>query len=848
MQIKNFSQQEKRIGNIRSETFDNGLKVYFRENDDANIVSIQVWVKTGSVHEGKYLGCGLSHFLEHMLFKGTANYPGASIAETVHSLGGDINAYTSYGATVYHIDISSESAFKAIDILSEMVSCPLFPADKFEDEKNVILRERDMYLDNPGRVLLEKLNLEMFKVHPIKHPIIGYTEKIESVDRAVMEDYYKTRYSPVRTFFVIAGKIDPDLALDCIGKKLGKWQIGNLDEIILPEEPAQICEKNAVFRFKDPLARLSLAYHIPDVSHPDIPALDVLVSILGQSKSSRLVSSLKTRKQLAIGISAYNFTPYFCGMLKAGITCKPENLQQVKDETFKEIENLRNNAPSRDEIEREQLMLVTDYLRNLNSNDNVARIMGNSILSCGSPEYADKYIDDMSKVTSEDVMAVAKKYLDIRNSTLVELLPENVVIVRNKKTSSEKSAPVMEQLPQGQKVIVYRNAALPLIDICVALPGGVIIENKDNAGISNLVSLALSTSTQKHNEQEFAELLDRNAIDLTVSSGNNAILLRMNFHKNKLNTAISALIEMINECSFDDSEFSREKFNTIEGIKSRQLNPQNAAEDKMCEILFGDHPYSHPNVGIIDSLEKISAEQAKEFFRAKCMIPGKAIIGISGDISVKGGLNELKMLVKSLDWNLSADFNLPESPVFPDKNKTEKVTVPREQTVVMCGLPGCNIHNNDKYAIDILQTSLNNQASTLFKAIREEAGLAYYTGFYTSKGLHEGFLAFYAGTQPKTAEKVIELLNIERLKLAENGLAKEDFASAKNAIYFSIAEQMQDTGSIIYSSVLSEYYGNGFETPWKLEDIYRHYSLEDFNKVIKKYLSSPATVTVVSGP
>lgn len=848
MHKKSLSQPEKRIGNIRSETFENGLKVYFRENDDASIVSLQVWVKTGSVHEGKYLGCGLSHFLEHMLFKGTAAYPGTSIAETVHQLGGDINAYTSYGATVYHIDIASVHALKAIDILAEMVSCPAFPADKFEDEKNVILRERDMYLDNPGRVLLEKLNLEMFAVHPIKHPIIGYKEKIETVDKTVMEDYYNTRYSPVRTFFVISGKIDSDLAFDCINKKLGNWKIGNLDEVILPEEPSQICQKNAVFRFKDPLARLALAYHIPDVSHPDIPALDVLVSILGQSKSSRLVSRLKTQKQLALSVSAYNFTPYFCGMLKTGITCKPEHIQQVKDELFSEIEKLRTLAPSAAEIEREQLMLVTDYLRNLNSNDNVARIMGNAILSCGSPEYADKYIQDMSRVTPEDVLAAAGKYLDIGNSTLVELIPENVIIPKARSSAAEKAAPVMEQLPQGQKIIVNRNPALPLIDICIALPGGVIAEDKDSAGLSNLVALALNTSTAVHSEQDFAELLDENAIDLTVSSGNNALLVRMNFHKNKLNTALSALVEMLNSCSFNEAEFSREKLNTIEGIKSRQLNPQNAAEDKMCELLFGDHPYSHPSVGLTDALDKITAEQARKFFRTRCLIPGKAVIGISGDVSVKGGLNELKMLAKSLDWNLSGDFNLPEAPTFPDKSRKEKVSVPREQTVVMCGFPGCSITNSDKYGIDILQTSLNNQASSLFKAIREEAGLAYYTGFYSSKGLHEGFLSFYAGTQPQSAEKVIELLNAERLKLAENGLDKEEFASAKNAIYFTIAEQMQDAGSVIYSSVLSEYYGNGFETPWKMEEIYRNYKLEDFNAVVKKYLSSISDVTVISGP
>ncbi|MCK5844270.1 MAG: insulinase family protein, partial [Victivallales bacterium] len=189
------------LGCVHSSTLVNGSKLHVRVNAAAPVVNMQVWARTGSINEGDSLGCGLSHFLEHMLFQGSKNYSSSEIMNVVHSNGGEMNAYTSFASTVYHIDILSDATFKALDVLGDLFFNPVFPAKAFKTEKDVILREAAMTHDNPDRVLGELLWKSVFHHHPVRHPIIGYPELIETVDAKMVSTYHSERYTADRTFF-----------------------------------------------------------------------------------------------------------------------------------------------------------------------------------------------------------------------------------------------------------------------------------------------------------------------------------------------------------------------------------------------------------------------------------------------------------------------------------------------------------------------------------------------------------------------------------------------------------------------------------------------------------------------
>lgn len=851
--LSSIASDKPEIKGIRAETLENGLKIFTYENHEAPTVCVQAWVKTGSIHEGDYLGCGLSHFLEHMMFQGSEKYPHDSIVETVNRNGGDMNAYTSLGNTVYYIDILSGASDKAIDILCDVISAPNFPEDSFANEKEVILRERSMNSDNPDRYLSEKLWLEFYMEHPARHPIIGYDEKIKSVDRNMMLDYYRKRYSPERIFFVVSGDIDSEKAISLIREKLGKWGRGQLAEPPLAAEPDQVCTRSSTYHFEDPLARLAIGFHIPDCSHPDVPALDILASVLGSDKSSRLVSRLEDERQLAIHIDAFSYTPYFQGIFGVSATTTPDKMGALKTAIFDEIKKISgDDKVDKDELKRIVNQISTSYCRTLRSNGNVARMIGNSVLSYGTPEYVNKYLENVSKLTVDDVVRVAQKYLVAENCTIVELLPKEKKEnhgENQKNKKSELTQPELMKLESGQKIITLKDDKLPLIDICIVLPGGVIRETMENAGITRILSSMLTAGTGSYNEKELASLIDDNAIDLSISGGNNSLTISVNFHKNSLKPALKALKSILTEPSFPAKQFEREKENTVKMLSSRKLAPQNAAEDKTAEILYGKHPYSRNAYGIEESVKGLTVDQVKDFYFKKCLVPGKAVFGIAGDIDKKKILREITDVIEDIEWNEKGSDGMPERPKFPERSVREQVKVPREQSVVLISFPVCDNNSEDRYALNILSKILNGQTSRLFKSVREESGLAYYTGVSTFLGFHEGFMSFYAGTKPDAAEKVFSLLNKERLMLlTSKSVTKDEFDSAKARIRQDLAEQTLDKHSLIFNSALEEYYGNGYMSPWTNGEKYEGVTLEELNKAVKKYFSTEAFVTVISGP
>ncbi len=840
---------ENYFAGVKSEILSNGLQVYILENNNTPTVSVQAWIKTGSIHEDKFLGAGLSHFLEHMLFQGCKGYPGNSMAENVSRLGGSSNAYTSFGRTVYYIDLPSQHTGEAVDMLGAMVSSPEFPEEKFVSEKQVIIHESAMIYDDPMRVLSEKLWSHSFVKHPVRHPIIGYPDKISAVTRDMMIEYYRQRYSPERCFFVVIGDVDATAVVTQLEQVLGQWPCGCLTDPILPNEPRQVYPRKFTYHFNDPLARLAIGYKLPEACHHDIPALDIMVSLLGRTDSSRLVQRFVTEDELAIGISASNYTSPFCGIGGIYALATVDKLDELETGIREELDKIIADGVTDAELEREVIQNSTAYLRNLRRNSGIASLVGGSVIDYETPEYADHYIKEITTVTSDDIKRVAKRYFGWKSSTTIRLLPEQSTPETDKsaKKSAKKPIPATRTcLSGGERLIYFPEHKLPLVDISICLPGGSFFEHAEQSGISRLLSTILPTGTARWSETEFLRQLDDNGIDLEVSSHINSFIIKLNCRRDKVDKAFALLESMLSEPAFNEKAFMREQQNMVEMINSRKLNPQAAAMDKMIAELYGDHPYGCPGTGISSTVEQLSIETVRKFYLEQCLKREKAVFGVCGDIEADEALKLVSQLTAAIPWAQPNDYSVTP-PIFPTAEASYEVFAPREQAVVIHAFPGCDNLGEENLAISLLFTAENHQASALFKTIREEAGLAYYTGMTGSFGLHRGFLAFYAGTAPKNTAQVIELLNAEQQRLLTTGLTEEEFAAARENQFFSMAKAAQNPGGMLGKSCLEEYYGNSFRLPWELADKYAALQLEEVNRTIAKFLKQPS-VTVTALP
>src|ERR1700722_16963106 len=217
-------------------TLDNGLTIIAREDHSAPVVSAQAWCMTGSIHEGKWLGAGMSHVLEHMLFKGTTTRGSGRIDQEVQDAGGYMNAYTSFDRTVYYIDVPNTGAKVAIDILCDIMRNATLPTDEMAKEKQVILREMDMNQDEPGRRSGRRLFETAYTKSPYRFTVIGYPDIYNELERKDIEEYYRERYAPNNVFYVVAGDVKADEVATQIKEAYAKAKAKAIPPTVLPEE------------------------------------------------------------------------------------------------------------------------------------------------------------------------------------------------------------------------------------------------------------------------------------------------------------------------------------------------------------------------------------------------------------------------------------------------------------------------------------------------------------------------------------------------------------------------------------------------------------------------------------
>ena len=218
----------------------NGLTVIVQEDHSAPVASVQAWIETGSIHEERHLGAGVSHLLEHMLFKGTPTRSPSEIAQSVQNVGGYINAYTSFDRTVYWIDAPAKGVPVALELLADAVQNSLLPGDEFIKEQEVIRREFAMGADDPDRVASLALFAAAYREHPYRHPVIGHLEMFNALTRDDVMAYYRTRYAPNNAFFVVAGDVDADRVRDAIAGHFAHTASRALPPVFVPVEPIQV--------------------------------------------------------------------------------------------------------------------------------------------------------------------------------------------------------------------------------------------------------------------------------------------------------------------------------------------------------------------------------------------------------------------------------------------------------------------------------------------------------------------------------------------------------------------------------------------------------------------------------
>src|ERR1700730_12892064 len=342
-----------------------GLTLIVKEDRSAPVASVQAWCATGSIYEDEKLGAGLSHILEHMLFKGTKRQSSNAIAQKIQDVGGYINAYTSFDRTVYWIDVPKDGVTTALAILSDAMMNSALPPEEYAKEQEVIRREFAMGFDDPDRQAGLLLFATAYQRHPYRLPVIGEMEIYNQLTQEQVMQYYKSRYVPNNLTFIVVGDVDAEKIHQQLADFFKSYPEKSLKPVFVPEEPPQLGRREVHNEFATELTRLSLAWHIPEITHPDVPALDLLSTILGDGRSSRLYRRVREEAGLGFGVSAFSYTPGDPGLFGADATVDPKKRDAAGQLILQIIDEVKQAGVTGDELMKAKKMSLSHHLDSL---------------------------------------------------------------------------------------------------------------------------------------------------------------------------------------------------------------------------------------------------------------------------------------------------------------------------------------------------------------------------------------------------------------------------------------------------------------------------------------------------
>ncbi len=409
---------------VTEKVLPNGLKVLLKEEHKAPVVTFQIWYKVGSRNEqlGK---TGLSHLLEHMMFKGTKKYGPKHFSRTVMKNGGNDNAFTSKDYTAYFENFASDRIHIALELESDRMQNLLLDPKEFESERKVVMEERRMrYEDDPVSSMIEQMTATAFLAHPYQWPVIGWMADLESITRDDLFRHYKTYYVPNNATIVVVGDFDTEKLLPQIEKYFGRIPRGPQPPKAAAKEPKQTGERRIVVKREAELPAVFVGYHTPHLVHRDSYALEVIEAILSAGRSSRIYRSLVYEKQIALdaggGYDRVSADPnLFYAYAEAMPGKKPEDVEAA---LYAEIDRLKTEPVTDEELQKAKNQIEAGFIMSQDSVFYQAMLLGR-YETTGSWRLLGEYLDGVRAVTKEDIRRVAGEYFTEDNRTVGILIP-----------------------------------------------------------------------------------------------------------------------------------------------------------------------------------------------------------------------------------------------------------------------------------------------------------------------------------------------------------------------------------------------------------------------------------------
>lgn len=849
---------------IYSEKLDNGVTVIISETKGWPVAACNFWIRAGAATEGPDEK-GLSHFLEHMMFKGTPSRAVGVIDREIKQLGGYNNAFTSYDATNYVIVLPGEHVKKALEIQFDALVNSSFDPGETTKELEVVITELYRGLDNPNVFLWQKLMNLVFENY-YKDPIIGFVENLRGYDREDVAAYHSKFYIPSNMTVVITGGVNKDELMPFIRETFGSLEnktTGKLD-VSLPAFGERKL-KFASYKGAVNSRYFAMAFPIPDALSPETPAIEILGRVLGGTDSSPLYRKLKEELELVDDIDSDIFSGRHGGVFIIFAQIREGKFEETVGAITEEINRIKAVGVRQPEVDRIKADIIREQEKEKMKAENEALSLG-YYASMRTWEDYFTYIDRLKRVLDSDVNESLGKYIDFDAASAVIYYPENEAAQFSRYKTAGDFAKLISRPPSafaedegvvksavlnnGITLIHKRLTNTSLVAARIAFRGGLLYEGSAYSGayrgITNLMTDVMEKGTRKRNAEEIAREFDSIGSVFAKGVSRDSFGWSAEVVNNNFERFMELASDIILNPSFEIAEIKKEKKQIINSIKRLKDSPASYAFKIFDEEFFEWHPYGYFYAGTEESVNNIPSRILKEW-HDRNIIGENMIFSIAGNISFEEASGLLEKYFKGIKRGRAANINLPVKITQAKKERREIIDKNQSHTVI--GFLGPKATAGDFFAFRVLDTILSGgMDSRLFKELREKRNLCYSVYSTFDRLAENGAFRIYTATSPenegKAAEVIFELLK----ELLEKGISEDELKSAKAYINGMYTIGRQDYSAQASSYVTYELTGLGWEEVENFIKNINAVTRKDVMAAAEKYIRPGRHTMVVVGP
>ena len=856
---------------ISEHKLDNGLKILFYSYCGAPSATFMVWYKVGSRNEvaGK---TGLSHFLEHLSFKRTELFDYGQIVSEINRNGGNFNAYTSRDFTCYYETFTTSKLELAMIIESQRMHKLILNENDRKTEVGIILAELEKGLDNPYSELENAIRLKTYKKHPYRNPIIGLAEDVKNITIQDLQAYYDNFYKPNNATIVVVGNFDQDEAIRLIKKHFDSIPPGETVSFVEKENPQNHLRRTQVSKAGS-YSIVKLAYHIPSYDHDDIFPLLVIGEMLNTGVSSRIHQEL-VEKQIATDISTNVEITKDSGLFTIIATLFPNiSHTEAENRIFDEINNIYNHKSyTEEELESTKKRIRSSFEFNKDGTLKYAYLIG-YYETISTYKFFENYINNIQKVTLDDIKRVSKLYLTRKNCTVGHFIPvqsekrvispiSDYKIVPENKQSNNPLPIVIESKTKpypvnfskritsnGIKVLVSPNNISDTVKLYGTIFAGNLYAGTVNPSLPFMCGGMMNRGTKNKTKLEIAVEVESRGATVGIGNITESVNFALSCVKEDFPYILSLLSEILTEPSFPEDEFEKMKKFYIAGIKQRKNNSDFLANMYFKRMIFQkSHPwYAFSHSTQEKQIKNIYLEDIKGFYD-RFYAPNNTIMAIAGNIEMEEAFNLVEkhfyhwakketIYPKIKPVKLQNEF---KQQIVPVKNKTE--------TKVVFGHYGNLTRNDPDYHKALIMNFIlggsGALSSRIGKKLREELGLVYSISSGFTSLLIPGGWSVRFGVDDNRVDIAINALKEEINRFINNGITDLELEYAKSYNVGAYPLRFASNNGIAKTLLVNEFYELGDDYINDYTEIISSITKEQVEETAKKYLH-PEKASVV---